>query len=382
MSALKLGSRSRLRAILALGVVSLAAVQAQSDSLSVATPGRTTVDEEASIKDPNQECEPYYYEPIGKALASFPPIWETASILPEDGNALAKFASIQASIPDITPKASHPSCATFYFSGTPEGNFDGLNYPADDPDCWWTNSKCGTPKAPGVPADISIMPEPRTLGYGFDDGPNCSHNAFYDYLASQKQTATMFYIGSNVMDWPLEAARAVKDGHEICVHSWSHHYMTALTNEVAFAELYYTVKVATGVTPTCWRPPFGDVDDRIRAIAAGLGLRTILWAYDSQDWQYGVTPGITTADVDKEYQSMIDDAKKGMFNNVGTMILAHELDDYTMGEAMKFYPMLKEAFDHIVPVAIGMNITQPYVESEIVMPNFAQCTSFSKAPLP
>ncbi len=60
-----------------------------------------------------------------------------------------------------------------------------MNYSSDDPDCWWTNTKCNTPKMEGVPADVSIMNEPRTLGYGFDDGPNCSHNAFYDYLKSQ-----------------------------------------------------------------------------------------------------------------------------------------------------------------------------------------------------
>ena len=54
------------------------------------------------------------------------------------------------------------------------------------------------------------------MGYGFDDGPNCTHNAFYDYLASQNQKATLYYIGSNVMDWPLEAQRGIADGHEIC----------------------------------------------------------------------------------------------------------------------------------------------------------------------
>jgi hypothetical protein len=27
----------------------------------------------------------------------------------------------------------------------------------------------------------------------------------------------MFYIGSNVMDWPLQAQRALADGHQICV---------------------------------------------------------------------------------------------------------------------------------------------------------------------
>ena len=31
-----------------------------------------------------------------------------------------------------------------------------------------------------------------------------------------------FFIGSNVMDWPLQALRAVDEGHQVCVHTWSH----------------------------------------------------------------------------------------------------------------------------------------------------------------
>jgi hypothetical protein len=42
----------------------------------------------------------------------------------------------------------------------------------------------------------------------------------------------------------------------------------------------------------------------------------MLWQYDSQDWQVGVTPGVTSESVDQEYQTMIDDAKKGLFNTV------------------------------------------------------------------
>lgn len=60
--------------------------------------------------------------------------------------------------------------------------------------------------------------------------------------------------------------------------------MTSFSNEEAFAELYYTVKaikLVTGVTPTCWRAPFGDVDDRIRTIAHGLGLQHMMWEFDS-----------------------------------------------------------------------------------------------------
>jgi hypothetical protein len=48
------------------------------------------------------------------------------------------------------------------------------------------------------------------MGYGLDDGPNYTHNIFYNYLSSQKQRATMFYVGSSdvdwLVDWLLEAA--------------------------------------------------------------------------------------------------------------------------------------------------------------------------------
>lgn len=81
----------------------------------------------------------------------------------------------------------------------------------------WTARQCTTPKLAGLPPDVASVPEPKTMGYGFDDGPNCTHNAFYNFLASQNQKATMFYIGSNVLNWPLEAQRALADGHQICI---------------------------------------------------------------------------------------------------------------------------------------------------------------------
>ena len=78
--------------------------------------------------------------------------------------------------------------------------------------------------------------------------------------------------------------RGIEDGHEICVHTWSHQYMTALSNEEVFAELYYTRKIIKdllNVTATCWRPPYGDVDNRVRLVAKELGLKTIIWSEDT-----------------------------------------------------------------------------------------------------
>ena len=67
----------------------------------------------------------------------------------------------------------------------------------------------------------------------------------------------MFYIGSNVLNWPYGALRGVKDGHHIAGHTWSHQLMTTLTNQEILAELYFTqkaIKYVTGITPKYWRP--------------------------------------------------------------------------------------------------------------------------------
>jgi hypothetical protein len=46
------------------------------------------------------------------------------------------------------------------------------------------------------------------------------------------------------------------------------------------------------------RPPYGDIDDRVRAIAMAMGLTPIIWTgsgdteFDTDDWQ--VPAGLTT----------------------------------------------------------------------------------------
>ncbi|EIW77610.1 carbohydrate esterase family 4 protein, partial [Coniophora puteana RWD-64-598 SS2] len=314
------------------------------------------------------ECQPYYWAPSGQASSQFPTNWQPAQIVNGDQDAENLWNSIQSVVPsDVEVKGTQPASLM--------GDFSGYNYASDDPDCWWTYSKCDTPKHQGIPADIITVPEPDTLGYGFDDGPNCSHNAFYDFLESKNQKATMFYIGSNVQNWPLQAQRAVTDGHQICVHTWSHRYMTSLTSEEVFAEFYYTKKMinlVTGVTPLCWRPPYGDVDDRVRAIANALNLSTIVWQSDSFDWEAG-TDGYTDQMVYDNYDTLIAQAQNGTFSSQGTIMLTHELNNFTMQTAVDYYDKLAGAFKHLVPIAVGYNQTDPYVESNVTLPTFEQC---------
>jgi hypothetical protein len=53
-----------------------------------------------------------------------------------------------------------------------------------------------------------------------------------------------------------------------------------MTNAQIVAELGWTreiIKKITGVTPTTMRAPFGDMDDRVRAISLAMGLQPIQW---------------------------------------------------------------------------------------------------------
>ncbi|KAJ4490411.1 putative chitin deacetylase [Lentinula aciculospora] len=324
----------------------------------------TSEADEAQITDPVEECTAYYYAPVTDALDGFPTIWQPASILSNDTEALNTWSNISQSVP-----------TNIYPHGDIYGDWNDTSYNvAEDPDCWWTKSLCTIPKLSTLPADVASIPEPETMGYGFDDGPNCSHNAFYNYLLEQNQKATMFFIGSNVLDWPYEAMRAIDEGHEICAHTWSHHYMTGFSSEDAFAELYYTIKLVLGITPTCWRPPFGDIDDRIRAIAEGLGLQTIIWQYDSFDWEEQ-SGNITAAQVFTNYDNFIARAENGTFSTEGSIMLTHELNNFTMQTALTYYPKLKDAFKYLVPVGVALNKTQPYVETNYSLPTFDQYIS-------
>ena len=187
-----------------------------------------------------------------------------------------------------------------------------------------------------------------------------------------KLRASLMYIGTNVKLHPFHAQRGLADGHDICVHTWSHRYTTTMTNDQVFAELFYTmraIKSVIGVTPRCWRPPFGDVDDRVRAIAAGLGLRTIVWEADTDDWNIQPSGNTPTAQIDKNYESIIGMAKQSK----SPMVLTHELTINSMDEFRKMYPKIKGAFKNIVPLTACVGATSPYPE-EITYPDFKDFT--------
>lgn len=126
----------------------------------------------------------------------------------------ALWSNISSRVPSIQPR------------GTPNGDWTGVVYNRTaDPDCWvsyfafstvrtvrslicsalqWTFGGCTTPKLAGLVPDTTTCLEPNTWGLTIDDGPNCTQNAYHDFLLAQNLKATLFYIGSNVENWPLQ----------------------------------------------------------------------------------------------------------------------------------------------------------------------------------
>lgn len=74
--------------------------------------------------------------------------------------------------------------------------------------------------------------------------------------------------------------------------------------------------------------------------------------------------GTPAADVRQNYENVFDAAKKGSFNDHGTIVLTHEITGDTMNMFMEMYPKIKDNFDYVVPFYAATNTTNLYVEDD------------------
>jgi len=106
-------------------------------------------------------------------------------------------------------------------------------------------------------------------------------------------------IGTNILFNPTQFLEVFNAGHDIAVHTWSHPYMTTLSNIDILGQvcnldspilacanftnqLGWTMQLihnsTGGRVPRFWRPPYGDSDMRVRSIAKEVfGLDTVVW---------------------------------------------------------------------------------------------------------
>jgi len=178
------------------------------------------------------------------------------------------------------------------------------------------------------------------LGVSFDDGPTGYSPPLYAFLKAQNQRATHFFIGANVLGYWQNAVTAFQNGDDLACHTWSHRYMTGLSNADVVAEFAYTLQIISDITggrvPKFWRPPYGDSDNRVRAIAKHIfGLTQVDWNQDTNDWQLG-SGGVTPTSVANDLTKWITGPK-----SPGLIILEHELSAASVQAFINAYPSMK-----------------------------------------
>ncbi|KAI8066155.1 hypothetical protein BDF21DRAFT_388480 [Thamnidium elegans] len=226
--------------------------------------------------------------------------------------------------------------------------------PGQDPHCDWTFTGCLAKD------DLYKCPKGQ-WALTYDDGPSEFSPKLYDYLDTVNAKVTFFMVGGQVVKFPDYTLRAFKAGHELAMHTWSHNYMTSLTNEQIVAELKWNelaIKEVTGFAPRLFRPPFGDIDNRVRDVAAALGFVPVIWNFDTNDWSYSSNPeGYPQSWIEGNVTKWADNAATAIDGGVS---LQHDLYDSTVNLAIDILPILDKAYD-LIPVG-ACNSVKVYKE--------------------
>ncbi|KLO11229.1 glycoside hydrolase/deacetylase [Schizopora paradoxa] len=351
-----------------------------------------------------------------RTRAALPDVWSQ----PEDSPVYDLFRSNlqkrQSNDTDDSPDVGSPTWAAQY----PQGSVDVTKIPDE-----WTNALNAAVAAGAIPTNVpqttlvndnAVYPQGvnsqdpsicsangggtgscRTngsiwdapdgyIGISFDDGPTSNSPTLYTFLQQNNQKATHFMIGTNILSNWQEFLTAYETlGDDIAVHTWTHPHMTSLSNVQVLAELAMTMQIiydsTDGKLPRFWRPPYGDIDNRVNAIARNvLGLTAIIWNHDTDD--YSIPAGGQTMD---KVNSMMTQWMTGP-KTPGLVILEHELYQETAQAFINSYPLLKQNGWNAVSVCrlfgddAYQNGTSPDGETDGAFSVSTSTTSTSAAP--
>jgi peptidoglycan/xylan/chitin deacetylase (PgdA/CDA1 family) len=131
-------------------------------------------------------------------------------------------------------------------------------------------------------------PTRREIALTFDDGPNANYTPqILIILRRYRIKATFFCIGSLVKRRPDLVQQEYSAGNLVGNHTWSHPYLPSLASSKILWQLATTsrtIQKAIGRWPIFFRPPYGAYDANVLTQANRLGLTTVMWNVDPDDW--------------------------------------------------------------------------------------------------
>lgn len=181
---------------------------------------------------------------------------------------------------------------------------------------------------PVIKNDKIIDPKLPVVALTFDDGPSRYTKDIIDTLKSNNVNATFFVLGNKIEIYKDIISESIKNGNEIGNHSYNHKWLSKLSTNELLDQINKTqdiLKEAVNYTPTCFRPTYGSVNNRIRK---SINLSITLWTIDTKDWKIN--------SVDRIVERAIKDIEDG------DIILMHDIFQRSSEALKKIIPKLKE----------------------------------------
>lgn len=133
--------------------------------------------------------------------------------------------------------------------------------------------------------DTAVKEVFLTLDAGYEAGYT---SGLLDTLKAEGVRAIFFVTGHYLRTQPELVRRMVAEGHAVGNHTGSHASMPALDAagmRAEIAEVQAGFEALTGAGMAYFRPPSGELSERVLAVARGLGYATVVWSLAYKDWE-------------------------------------------------------------------------------------------------
>lgn len=178
-------------------------------------------------------------------------------------------------------------------------------------------------------------------------------NRILDLLEHRKVRATFFISGYWAERYPDLVRRIAGQGHELGNYTFSHPHLTSLSAEAIRAELEENARLLrelSDLTPHLFRPPFGEYNALVMAVAKELGYKVVWYDVKAPD-RRRLTVDDLVAQVLKEVQP-------------GSILSFRLADRQTIPALARLLPLLEEEGYRIVPVGQLLWAQDYYVDRE------------------
>lgn len=182
----------------------------------------------------------------------------------------------------------------------------------------------------------NLDPDKPMVALTFDDGPyDRVTNRIVRVLAKHDSRATFFVVGNRVERYADTMKNAFQKGNQIATHTFDHGDLSKMKKRQMRRELkraFHVMKKINGENPTMLRPPYGNVNNKMRQT---IQIPMIYWSVDTEDWA-----------------SRNRDKTLSRCKNIkdGDIVLMHDLYPSTAAAVEKLVPKLRKKGFQLVTV--------------------------------